>query len=48
MSTEKKVTDKERLYVELTLVTATDTLLLYHSNDSTWEDFKIMIPFRGL
>jgi hypothetical protein len=45
---EKKVLDDERLYVELTIVVADTKMILYHSNDATWEDFKISIPFRGL
>lgn len=50
VSPEKKVLDKERLYVEITLdVDGTmGDMCLYHSNDATWEDFKISIPFRGL
>lgn len=48
VSPEKKVLDKERLYVEITIVVADDNLILYHTNDSTWQDFKISIPFRGL
>lgn len=50
VSPEKKVLDKERLYVEITLVVdgTLGVMCLYHSNDSTWEDFKISIPFRGL
>lgn len=48
LPSEVKVLDKERLYVEITLVTTTEYLILYHSNDATWEDFKISIPFRGL
>ncbi|RPI86133.1 MAG: hypothetical protein EHM34_00115 [Nitrosopumilales archaeon] len=50
ISPEKKVLDKERLYVEITLDVdgTTGDMCLYHSNDATWEDFKISIPFRGL
>jgi hypothetical protein len=48
VSPEKKLLDKERIYVEVTIVAADNNLILYHSNDSTWEDFRIAIPFRGL
>ena len=48
ISPEVKVTDGERLYLEITLNTSNNYLVLYHSNDSTWEDIKISIPFRGL
>ena len=48
ISPEKKLLDKERIYVEVTIVAADNNLVLYHSNDSTWEDIKISIPFRGL
>jgi len=48
VSPEVKVEDEERLYVELTIISVNDSLILYHSNDATWEDFKISIPFRGL
>jgi hypothetical protein len=47
---EVKILDQERLYVEITLDVngSGGTMCLYHSNDATWEDFKINIPFRGL
>jgi len=48
VSPEVKVLDAERLYVEITIVANGNNLILYHSNDSTWEDLKISIPFRGL
>jgi hypothetical protein len=48
ISTEKKVLDGERIYVEITIVTTDVNGILYHSNDATWEDFMINIPLRGL
>jgi len=42
---EQKITDKERIYVKVDFV-AESTVTLYHSNDSTWEDLKIELPFR--
>lgn len=48
VSPEKKVQDRERLYVEVTVTVEDGNLVLYHSNDATWEDLKINIPFRGL
>jgi hypothetical protein len=48
VSPEAKMLDKERLYLELIINTDDNHMILYHSNDSTWEDLKISIPFRGL
>jgi hypothetical protein len=48
ISPEVEMLDKERIYVEITVNADDDYLVLYHSNDATWEDFKISIPFRGL
>jgi len=48
VSPEKKMLDKERIYVEITIVATSDFLIFYHTNDATWQDLKIAIPFRGL
>jgi hypothetical protein len=45
---EVEMLDDERLYMEINIEAADDYLILYHSNDATWEDCKISIPFRGL
>ena len=45
---EKEMLENDRLFVRLTIHTSDSNSILYHSNDSTWEDFKIQIPFRGL
>jgi len=43
----QELTDKERIFVRVEFTNCTDgCLILWHSNDSTWEDFKISIPFR--
>jgi len=48
ISNEVPMYDLERLYLEIT-VNATDVyMVLYHSNNQTWEDIKISIPFRGI
>ena len=40
----KKLDENERFYVRLE-VDADACGVFWHSNDSTWEDFKIIIPF---
>lgn len=37
--------ENERIYVKVE-VTCSNTAVLYHSNDSTWQDLKIEIPLR--
>ncbi|RLG44417.1 MAG: hypothetical protein DRN81_04670 [Thermoproteota archaeon] len=39
------LTENEKIYL-LVEVSGSNTLVLWHSNDSTWEDLKIDIPFR--
>jgi hypothetical protein len=48
ISPEEEMLDKERLYVEIIVIVSAGYIVLYHSNDATWEDLKISIPFRGL
>lgn len=46
---EQHVYDTERLYVKVEFATvpgAASGISLMHSNDATWEDFKIDIPIR--
>jgi hypothetical protein len=45
---EQKMLDKERMYIEITIVSTSHHTILYHSNDATWQDIKIAIPLRGL
>lgn len=47
ISPEKEVTEKERLYLKVE-VNCNYCTHLWHSNDATWEDVKIDIPFRGI
>ncbi len=42
---EKKITDKERLYLKVE-VNCDQYCHLYHSNDATWKDVWVAIPFR--
>jgi|GEM_PF-2860492 len=48
ISPEQEMLNNDRLFVELIIVMKDANGILYHSNDATWEDFKIQIPFRGL
>ncbi len=48
ISPEKEMLSGDRLFIELIINVKTAPIWLYHSNDATWEDFKIQIPFRGL
>jgi len=45
---EIEMLDRERIYVEIIIVSTAGNLILYHSNDATWQDIKISIPFRGI
>ena len=40
----KTLTEDERIYIKIE-VTADDNAVLWHSNDATWEDLKLEIPF---
>lgn len=44
---KQKLDEDERIFIRIEVDANTHTVL-YHSNDSTWEDFKIEIPFMGL
>jgi hypothetical protein len=48
VSPEKEILNDDRLFIEIVIVTSNEYMILYHSNDATWEDLKINIPFRGL
>ena len=41
----EKLTGDDRLYLKVE-VQGDNTLVLYHSNDSTWQDLKVEIPMR--
>jgi len=41
----EKLVGTDRLYLKVE-TKGTNTLVLYHSNDSTWNDIKITIPLR--
>jgi len=41
----KKLVGTDRLYLKVE-VRGSDTLVLYHSNDDTWQDIKITLPLR--
>jgi hypothetical protein len=41
---KEEIGEYDRIFVKVEFV-CDDNLILYHSNDSTWEDFKIDIPF---
>ena len=45
---EVKMLDGDRIFIELVITPDDDYLILYHSNDATWEDVKMVIPFRGI
>lgn len=47
ISPEKEITKDERLYIKVEVHCSNGTRL-YHSNDATWEDLKIDIPFKGI
>jgi hypothetical protein len=42
---ERKITENERIYLKVE-TTSDSCCSLYHSNDATWEDIWIDIPFR--
>jgi hypothetical protein len=48
ISPEKKITEKERLYLKVEVTCSDNCTHLYHSNDATWDDIRIDIPFKGL
>lgn len=48
ISPEKEILNDDRLFLEINITSSNGYLILYHSNDQTWEDIKIQIPFRGL
>ena len=41
------ITENERIFIKIEVDADVNTVF-YHSNDSTWEDFKIEIPYMGL
>jgi hypothetical protein len=41
----KKLDEHERIYIKVE-TNSDNCCVLWHSNDSTWEDLKITIPFR--
>jgi len=43
--TEQKITENQRLYLKVE-VDCNEYTYLWHSNDSTWEDIWVDIPFR--
>lgn len=42
---KEKLTEFERIYIKIEVTTTDSCCSLYHSNDSTWEDIRITIPF---
>lgn len=42
---KKELTKLDRIYLKIE-TTSNNCLVLWHSNDSTWEDVKIEIPFK--
>lgn len=44
---EQELGENDRIYVKVE-VSGSNELILWHSNDSTWQDIKITIPFKGL
>jgi hypothetical protein len=48
ISPEQEILNDDRLFLEVIITAGNDNLILYHSNDSTWEDLKINVPFRGI
>lgn len=47
ISPEEVVTEHERLFIRVE-VHCNEFTVLWHSNDATWEDLFIDIPFKGL
>lgn len=43
---EKRLSENDRIYMKIESTTTNVNLKLCHDNSSTWEDFKIEIPFR--
>ena len=43
---KEKLTEFERIFVRVQVTTTNSCCSLYHSNDSTWEDIRITIPFK--
>ncbi|MBU0598875.1 hypothetical protein KKF61_07895 [Patescibacteria group bacterium] len=43
---EKKLTENERFYLRVEVFSSDNCSALWHSNDATWEDIKIEIPFK--